>query len=498
MESWEELYDLPAKSSLKSISFGRSIRINERSIPSRLTSTAWKYPNVTAIEHLDSEIKYCDLELQATLLASLLHQLGVKSGDRVCLLVHRSLSFFVAIFAILKLAASYIPLDGGIVTDQTLCSVIKNSQSLLILCSSRYFHRGMILEVHALDLDKELAELLHNGSPPTLLPDPLTFGEAYVIYTSGTTGKPKGVSISHKNILNLVTVAPGNLGITPATTRVAQLMNVAFDMCAWETFASLLNGGTLILRPSGIFSHWEPILKSVQVIVVTPSILARFDPAQFPGIVTVATAGERCSQELADSWAKDRRFLNCCGPTEVTIINQVHEHIPGLPISIGFPTPNNSLYILGDDMKPVAQGFSGTLWAGGDGISEGYINLPSLTQQQFQKDPFTGTSSIMYNTGDIAKQMANGSFQYLGRRDDQVKIKGFRVELDGIAAAMETCPGVSSAVALYIENVLWGFYLHAKSQPVDSLSVQCAVQHIQPYYAVPTSYLALDSFPLTK
>ncbi|KAJ7169080.1 AMP-binding protein [Mycena crocata] len=488
---------LPSASSL-SLSFGKTMAIPHQTIPIQFSSQARNHPDSIAIEDSTLSITYGDLERQSDSLAALLLSKGLIRGERVCLLVHRSIPFVIGILAILKSGASYIPLDGGIVPDKVLDEILRDARPRFILASSQFFARATETCVTALDLDAEIIALV----PQKRLPGPcaesmLPSDEAYVIYTSGTTGKPKGVSISHRNIVNLVSFEPGNLGITPGI-RISQLLNVAFDMCAWEIFACLTNGGTLVLRPSGSFSKWAAVIQTVHVLVATPSILSKYHPNDFPGLLRVVVAGERCPQELADTWAAHKLFFNCCGPTEVTIINTAHRHRLGFPISIGQPTPNNSVYVLDSELNPVPVGSAGVLWAGGFGVCAAYINLPHLTKEKFRRDPFfTSQRSVMYmyNTGDVGRQLLDGSFEHIGRVDDQIKIKGFRVELDGVAAAIEACPGVLAAVALHSDGELWGIYT---SVTVNGSNLKKEVARTQPYYAVPTRFLLIDAFPLSS
>lgn len=192
--------------------------------------------------------------------------------------------------------------------------------------------------------------------------------------------------VSHFNVCNLLCLSPGNLGIRPGT-RVAQLLNVAFDMCAWEILGCLMNGNTLHLRGPHR-QDWIKILKTVDVVISTPSILAQHGPADYPNIRIVAMAGEPCPQELADRWAQCTTFWNCCGPTETTIVNTMHRHTAGALNTIGSPTPNNSVYVLDSDLRPVPRGEAGIMWAGGNGVCKGYLNLPDLTSGKFVRDPF--------------------------------------------------------------------------------------------------------------
>ncbi|KAJ6594258.1 hypothetical protein B0H19DRAFT_877162, partial [Mycena capillaripes] len=478
--------------------FGKSLHTPHETIPTLFSLHARSHPDAVAIEHLSASITYSELELQSDSLAILLCSKGLARGERVCLVVQRSISFVIGILAVLKSGAAYIPLDGGIVTDEILDEILVDAKPRFILASSKYLMRTSGRCVPALDLEAIIQQAPRCSRCEPAGDQNIAEDEAYVIYTSGTTGKPKGVSVNHINIVNLVSVEPGSLGIGPGI-RISQLLNVAFDMCAWEIFAGLTNGGTLVLRPSGSFSKWASIIKTVHVIVATPSILSQYHPDEFPSLLRVAIAGERCSQELADIWSAPKLLFNCCGPTEVTIINTAHQHRHGSPISIGKPTPNNSVYVLDGDLCPLPVGSPGILWPGGCGISAGYINLPHLTRERFRLDPFiTSRTSVMYNTGDIGRQLTDGSFEHLGRVDDQIKIKGFRVELDGIAAAIEACPGVRSAAAMYIDDELWGIYARQDSARVDDSHLKAQVARKQPYYAVPTRFLALDTFPLSS
>ncbi|CAK5270169.1 unnamed protein product [Mycena citricolor] len=295
----------------------------------------------------------------------------------------------------------------------------------------------------------------------------------------------------HRNVTNLVCLAPGNLGITPGM-RVSQLMNIGFDMAAWEILVSLCNAGTLVLRGQSS-AEWRATMKKADVVIGTPSMLHPHNPADYPNIKTVAVAGEACPQALADLWGRRTNFHNCCGPTEVTIVNTMHLHVLGTPLSIGKPVPNTNVYVLDDEMKPCAVGVPGIMWAGGHCVTRGYLNLPDKTREKYTEDPFTKNGSKMFNTGDMGSWREDGTLDHLGRVDDQVKIKGFRVELDGIAASMETTPNVLAAAAILIEGELWGFVTPA----VEEAEVKKATARIQPYYAVPTRIMALESFPKT-
>lgn len=447
-------------------------------------------PSAIAVEHKGETITYERLDRLSSVLAAALREQGVVPGKRIVLLVQRSIAMVIGIVATHKAGASYIPLDGGIVTDQTLGTILEDSEASMVLCTPEYKHRVPADKPH-LTLDAFTVE--PEGPIPTIKDLSKPTDEAYVIYTSGTTGRPKGVSVRHENVTNLLSLYPGKLAMKPGA-RVAQLLNVAFDMCAWEILGSLINGCTLVVRGKSQ-PEWVSVLKSVDVVIATPSILARYDPVDFPNIKYVATAGEPCPQALADKWSRATNYINSCGPTEITIINTARLHVPGEPVNIGGPTPNNNVYVLDENLKPVPIGTPGVMWAGGAGISSGYVNLPAITAQRYVKDPFRNDGSMMFNTGDLGRWMPNGVLEHLGRVDDQVKVKGFRVELDGVSAGMQKAEGVENAVALLIDGELWGFVSPATA---DVSKARAAAASILPYYAVPTKYLTVETLPMTS
>ncbi|OSX58583.1 hypothetical protein POSPLADRAFT_1152876 [Postia placenta MAD-698-R-SB12] len=396
-----------------SLSFGPEEPIPYRCIQNAFCAQAAANPEHTAVvDHYGQSLTYKQLDVLSLHLALNLRGQGVTNGSRVCLLIERSNAYIIAILAVLRAGAAYIPLDGG----------------------------GLTI-VFALT--------------------------AYLSLSSGTTGQPKGVIIKHLGLTNLLCLYPGNLGVKPGV-HVAQLLNVAFDMCAWEILACLMNGGTLHLRGPHR-ADWISVMKTVDVVICTPSILQQHRPQDFPNLKVVATGGEPISQALADQWAAQA--------------------------TIGTPTPNSSVYVLDDDLMPVARGRKGTMWAGGLGVCQGYLKRPSLNEIKFKPDPFSHKGGLMFNTGDLGVMKEDGSLVHMGRSDDQVKVKGFRVELDGVSAAIRACPGVVSACALLIKQDIWAFYTPPHIAIED---VRIAIARTQPYYAVPTQYKALSSIPLTR
>ncbi|KAI0129616.1 AMP-binding enzyme [Xylariales sp. AK1849] len=441
-------------------------------------------------------ITYGELASRGRRLAVRLRTLGVRPGDRIPLVAKRSIEMLIGIVAILSCGAQYVPLDGGVVPDSTLRVVLEQSGGTIALCLASTEHRLLGLDgaCKAVVIDEDDEEL---RSMEKSYPFEETFVDlaredlgCYVIYTSGTTGKPKGVDVTHRNVTNLVCLSPGDLGVKPGV-RVGSVLNISFDMGAWEVLAGLCNGGTLILRGS----NWDQALREIDVLICTPSILAKYSPEMYPDIKVVATAGEPSGQRIADLWASHGTYYNCCGPTETTIVNTMAKHVPGGPLTIGAPTPNNSVYVLDESLKPVPFGQPGIMWGGGHGISRGYVGLPEITAAKYALDSFANDGSMMYNTGDIGQWRADGLLDILGRSDDQVKVKGFRVELDGVSASINSCLGITRATALLVKGEIHGF-LEPAYISIDFVRKHLALR--QPYYAMPTRFHALEALPETS
>ncbi|MDM4722290.1 amino acid adenylation domain-containing protein [Micromonospora sp. WMMA1363] len=451
-------------------------------------------PDAVAVEHGDMTLTYRELDRRADQLAARLAACGVRPGDRVALFVRRSIPMVVGLIAALKVGAAYVPQHVDSVPAAQLQHVIRAAGIRVIMTLTDVADLVPVPDGHtAIFLDETMAEptdaTAGRFSPATpLRPD----DPCYVLFTSGSTGRPNGVAVTHRNVCNILLTSPGNLGIRPGWT-VGQILNIAFDMAAWEILGALSHGATLVIRGSDI----AETMAHVDVIIATPTVLSRTDPQRCERAKVVAVAGEPCPRSLADAWSAVCAFYNACGPTETTIVNTMSRHHPSAErLTIGRPTPNNTVYVLDADRRPCPIGEVGEMWAGGDCVSAGYLNDGQLTAERYVPDPFLGGGRLMFRTRDLGRWTPGGELEHFGRTDDQVKVRGFRVELDAVSAILEAVPGCTRAVTVKLDDrTLVSFVAPAQ---VDPDLARMAVSEALPYYCVPETVHALPELPVTS
>ncbi len=454
-------------------------------------------PNAIAAEHQRQTITYRELERQANRLAAILTQSGVDVGDSVAVFLHRSIPMLVGILGALKAGAAYVPQHVGVAPESHLKHVIETASIRVILTLSSLRHLVPVPDdciCIAIDelMHKPFAHDFEYLRPIPQAVDVRGESTCYILFTSGTTGTPNGVQVTHGNVCSLLLTAPGDLGIRPGM-RVGQILSIAFDMAAWEILNCLSHGATLVIRGKDI----SETVERVDVVIATPSVLASVDVDMCRNVKIVAVAGEPCPKPLADAWGSFCTFYNSCGPTEVTIVNTVQHYLPADGrLTIGKPTPNNTVYILDDRLQPLPIGEVGEMWAGGDCVSAGYLHNDRLNQERYKPDPFLGGERVMFRTRDLGRWTADGELEHFGRTDDQVKVRGFRVELDAVSAMLESTPSCRRAVTLkYDSRHLVAFVSPASS---DIAAATRAVADGLPYYCVPAAVIAMEEFPITS
>ncbi len=481
----DRLVQLPPRDAglFRAFGWGPKVKPRFETIIAGFHHFARHQPQAVAVEHQDEAITYGALNAQANAWAAELQKRGVSRGDAVCLYLERSIPMVVGIIAAMKLGAFYVPQHVGVATDTTLRHIAEAVGAKVVLTRDGMEGR----------LPSDLPEVLPITTLQPVMDQPehaQADDVAIVLFTSGTTGKPNGVQVTHKNLCNILQTAPGDLGMRPGL-RVAQVLSIAFDMAAWETLGTLSNGATLVIRGKSI----AETAQRVDVLIATPSILSSLDAERCQNIKVAAVAGEPCPRPLADKWALFCTFYNSCGPTETTIINTAEPHSPNKPVlSIGRPTPNNTVYILDDDLNPLPIGEKGEMWAGGDCVSVGYLSNPKLTAERYRPDPFR-PGHMMFRTRDLGCWTENGELEHFGRVDDLVKIRGFRVELDGVSTALEASEGCKQAVTLKFDNRnLVSFVSPATACPDKATQ---SVEERLPYYNKPSLVLAMNEMPRT-
>lgn len=434
-------------------------------------------PRATAVEHLGESLTYAELDARAGLLAELLIRGGVRPGDHVGLFLTRSIPMVVGVLAVLKAGAAYVPQDTATATEAQLRHVVRTARIDVVLTTS------------ADEVPDHLARIIVIDA----LPDVSAFcrtitaeSDAAAVVYSGATG----VRIFHANLCNVLLTAPGSLGVTPGT-RVSQLQNIACDLAIWEVLGTLANGGTLVLRGDDA----ERTASTADVVIATPDVLASLDPEVCHRVRTVVVAGERCPQALADTWASRVALHHAYGPTEVSIAATVRRHEPGGGrLTLGRPVPNTTVYVLGDDLRPLPAGAVGEVWIGGAGVTAGYAGDLDLTARRYRPDPFLRGGGPMFRTGDLGRWTADGDLEHHGRAGDQVEVLGHRFELDAVTEALEGAVGCERATTLVHDGRLVGFISPGTAAPE---AAKQAVSRRLPHYCVPTLIVPVDALPTT-
>ncbi len=462
-----------------------------------VTAQALARPTAVALEYVGETVSYEQLERRSNQIASGLRKRGVGRGDMVGLFAERCPALIAGMLGVLKTGAAYVPQHAGVAPAAQLAHIVEVTEMTTVLTLDHLRQHlptfdgdpsvGPLVEIF--DLDSFSSDAAGESvAGADVSPDDTCF----VLFTSGTTGPPNGVAVTHRNVANIVFTSPGDLGIEPGL-RVGQLLSIAFDMAEWEIYGALGHGATLAIRGKDI----QATAEAVDVIISTPSILASLDADRCAAnVTTVAVAGEPCPRSLADTWSQFASFHNSCGPTETTIVNTVKHYVgAGDSLTIGKPTPNNTVYVLDEDLKPLPIGEVGEMWAGGECVTSGYLANPALNAERYRVDPFVGGGRRMFRTRDLGRWNENGELEHYGRTDDQVKIRGFRVELDSVSSVLESLPGCDRAVTLkYDDRNLIAFVEPAE---VDVEQAAAAVAAALPYYCVPATIVALERLPRT-
>lgn len=456
----------------------------------------------------DVVVTHRDLDRRANQVARYLIEQGVKPGDRVGLLFDKSVETYVAMLAVLKANAAYVPLDAAF-PNERIGFIIGDAEIAAIVSMSGFEQRLAAFDVKKVLIDSAKREIdAKSPERPEVAPtaDPV----CYIIYTSGTTGNPKGVAIAHPSICNFVRVAAELYGYVPGD-RVYQGMTIAFDFSVEETWVPLLAGATLVPSKAGqtlIGDELAEFLRDHQVTVLAccPTLLATIEQ-DLPQLRILLVGGEACPQNLVARWYRaGRTILNSYGPTEATVTATLTELTPDKPVTIGVPLSTYSIVILDQtEDKTLAPGELGEIGIAGVGLALGYINRDDLTMKKFIRDFLqieNNPSGRIYRTGDLGRIDENGEIEYRGRIDTQVKIRGYRIELNEIEAVLLGLPEIAQAAVTtfepepgYVEIVAYYAFKQGAALPRSDISQ--ALRNKLPAYMMPAYLEELPVIPMT-
>jgi len=414
---------------------------------------AIKNPSKTAIYFEDTELSYTQLNQKSNQLANYLIELGIKKDDIIGLAVDRSPEMIIALLAIMKSGAAYLPLDPQYPKGR-IEFMLEDSSAKHLIISEKY-HCLFSTKTNQIILENVWACLdkYSNHYPSSSFQGK---DLAYILYTSGSTGKPKGVQIEHHSLTNLLLSVQKEPGITDQDKLLA-ITTISFDIAGTELFLPLITGASIYLVNSDTAKDGRELLQLVQekeisIMQATPTtwrmMLAAGWTQKLP--LKIICTGEAFPKDLAESLVnKGTEVWNGYGPSETTIWSSIKKLIDSDElITIGKPIANTQIYILDDSLNPVSDGVSGELFIAGDGLARNYLNRPELTSEKFINNPFDNGKRKMYRTGDLGYYLDNGEIVCLGRIDAQVKIRGHRIELGEIEYSLSQQAGIKEAVVI--------------------------------------------------
>src|SRR5271166_1741158 len=414
----------------------------------------------TAVSIESADISYAELDARANQMARLFIARGVKPGDRVAVLLDRGIETYVALFALLKAGAAYVPLDANHPSER-IRFIVSDAGASLAVAHLRLADRLADCGVPTLVLDGMRAEVAALADAPLSESERGPYGDTlcYVLYTSGTTGNPNGVAVAHPSICNFVRVAAERYGFGPGD-RVYQGMSVAFDFSIEEIWVPLGAGATLVPNTAATSLFGDELADCLEARGVTclccvPTLLASIE-RDLPKLRILLIGGEACPPALVKRWSRlGRTLLNSYGPTETTVTATLGVLTPDRPVTIGRPLPTYSIVILDPDRDVALEmGEAGEIGIAGIGVAEGYLNRSELTRAKFIDDFLAlpnNTSGRIYRTGDLGRIAEDGEIEYFGRIDTQIKLRGYRIELTEIESVLLEIPEIAQVVATTFE-----------------------------------------------
>jgi amino acid adenylation domain-containing protein len=468
-------------------------------------------PDAIAIADSHQQLSYQQLNKTANQLAHHLQKQGVQPEKTIGICLERSCEMVIALLAVLKVGATYIPLDPAYPQDR-LNFIIENAQISLIITQTSLNSLGLSVE-NIINLDEQWSIIAQEKTDN--FDNNITLENlAYIIYTSGSTGQPKGVQISHHALTNFLFAINQHLDLT-ASDILLSVTSLSFDIAALELYLPLIIGARVVIASQKTTADSQQLQHQINQLNIT---IMQATPATWQMLILggwsgkpylkILSGGEALDPKLAQQlYQNSQQVFNVYGPTETTIWSSVYrvKHSEYLDknqtVLIGRPLANTEFYILDKNLQPVPIGVPGELYIGGAGVARGYLNRADLTAERFLPNPFKNTSERLYKTGDLVRYLNDGNVEYLGRLDSQVKLRGFRIELGEIEAILKQHPQVQQAVALVNsqadEKRLIAYIVSSEKLELTVTKMQKSLEDKLPSYMIPSAFIILDALPLT-
>ncbi|MBT0772834.1 amino acid adenylation domain-containing protein [Kineosporia sp. J2-2] len=478
---------------------GPALELPSGRLPDLFREQVFRTPTAVAVEGEGRTWTYATLLAVVEETATALRESGVGPGDRIAVMAERGPHLVGALLGVLEAGAAYVPLDPHLPEDR-LAYMTEDSGARLLLTQQS------LLGSRPGDVPVLVLEDLAGGMRANLGPRSGEAGSdlAYVLYTSGSTGRPKGVAIPHHALINLLLSMRERTGFGPDDSLLA-VTTISFDIAGLELFMPLLSGGRVVLCDSGTASDGVALCRRIEETGVTwmqatPTAWRMLRDAGWAGRpgLGVLCGGEELPLDLAAFLAPRVRALhNVYGPTETTIWSTEGRVDPARGVDIGEPLANTQLYVLDSQGRGVEPGFPGELWIGGDGLALGYWDRPELTAERFVTGLPAAPQRRLYRTGDRARWTSEGRLLHHGRLDNQVKLRGYRIELAEVESVLQAVPGVATAVVVVRDDNLVGYLVAEPGAELKAASVRAEAANFLPQYMVPGILMVLDELPLT-